>query len=147
MNMYWLFMEKDASLLITMPWISCRGEHSNVHKGSNGGKDRENLCQVGYRVHKLRSGLGRVYPGLENSPIFSALFKGICQVVANRLIGQQFSELWHIEHLANKRNGKVKWIIKYPWDEDLGTQSDGVSRVEFCIPITWRVRVWCSFHP
>ena len=46
-----------------------------------GGTNRENLCLVGYRVRKLRSGPG---PGLINFSIFSALFEGICQVVANR---------------------------------------------------------------
>ena len=50
------------------------------------GTNRENLCRVGYRVSKLRSGPGpgRVY--LIKPSIISALFKGIFRVVDNRLI-------------------------------------------------------------
>ena len=42
-----------------------------------------------------------------NSSIFSALFKGLWRVVANRLIGQQVSALWHHEDCAHKENGTV----------------------------------------
>ena len=45
--------------------------------------------------------------GWLKSSILSALFKGICRVVANRLIGQQFSELWHYKDCTHKENGTV----------------------------------------
>ena len=49
---------------------------------------------------KIRTGLGLPNTSWVNSSIFSALFKGICQVVANQLIGQQFSKLRHHEDCA-----------------------------------------------
>lgn len=52
--------------------------------------NKENLCRVGHRVRNLRSGLG-----------LSRVYEGICQVLANRFIGQQFSELWHCAHEEN----------------------------------------------
>ena len=64
----------------------------------------EKIC-VGYRVLKLRSGpgLGRGLPdaGWINLLKLTASFKGMCRVVANRLIGQQFAELWHCAHEEN----------------------------------------------
>ena len=70
-----------------------------------GGTNRENLCRVGYRVRKLSSGPapGRGLPdaGRINLSIFSASFKGMCRVVANRLIWRRFPELWHCAHEEN----------------------------------------------
>ena len=44
----------------------------------------------------------------EAALLCAALFKGICCVVANRLIGQQFSELWHYEdYYTRKENATV----------------------------------------
>ena len=52
-----------------------------------------------------RSGLPDA--GWIKSSIFSALFKGICRVVANPLMGQQISELRQHENCAHKDNGAV----------------------------------------
>ena len=53
------------------------------------------------------SGLGLPDVGWINSSIFSALFMGICRVVANQLIGQKFSDLWHHDDCVHKENGTV----------------------------------------
>ena len=56
----------------------------------------------------------------KTSSIFSALFKGICWVVAIWLIGQKFSELWHHENCAHKKmaqliRNKQLSLISGPW--------------------------------
>ena len=44
-----------------------------------------------------------------NPSIPSGLFKGICRVVANWMIGQHFSELWHHEDCAHKKMALLIW--------------------------------------
>ena len=56
---------------------------------------------------EIMSGSSLPDEGWINSSIFSALFKGICRVVANRLIGQQFIELWHHDNCVYKENATV----------------------------------------
>ena len=94
-----------------------------------------NWNQDRVRVGFTRCGLDKF------SSIFSALFKGIWQVVDNWLIGQQFSELWYHEDCTHQKWHSFYGINSYPWYQDPGTQSGRVSRVGFCAPITWRVRV------
>ena len=50
---------------------------------------------------EIRTGSGLPDADWINLLIFSAPFKGMCRAVANRLIGQQFSELWHCAHKEN----------------------------------------------
>ena len=67
------------------------------------GTSRESLSRIGYRVCKLRSGLGPG-PGFTRCWL-DKLFDIFCFV--NQSIGQQFPELWHHEDCAQKENGTV----------------------------------------
>ena len=76
-----------------------------------GGTNRKNLCRVGYRERKLRSGPcpGRVYlMQVGKSPqYFQVCSREMCRVVANRFIGQQLSKLWHHKDCSHKENGTL----------------------------------------
>ena len=67
--------------------------------------EKRKLYQVGYRVCKLRSGpgpgCGLPDAGRINFLIFSTSFKGMCRVLAYRLIRRRFPELWHCAHEEN----------------------------------------------
>ena len=54
---------------------------------------------------EIRTGSDLLDGSQIKSSICSHLFKGLCLVVANLLIGQQLSELWHHEDRAHKESG------------------------------------------
>ena len=102
------------------------------------------LSRVSGNEAEIRTGSGLLDGGSIKLSIFSASFKGICRVVANRLIEKQFSELWHCAHevLCSKWYSQYG-INTYPWYQDLGTQSGRVLRTYY---LTCPGRVGWSFH-
>ena len=68
---------------------------------------RENPSQVGYWVHKLKSGPGLPEAVWQNFSIFSGLFEGICRLVAKRSTTQQFLEFFTTKTCTHRVNGSI----------------------------------------
>ena len=135
-----MHLEIGCKQMLQLTCFLPRSPLVKYHHENSGGMT-EKIC-VRYRICKLRPGLGQGWIKLS---IFSASFKRICLILANRFIGQQLSEIWHHEDLWRKWQlvwNKQLSLISGPWHSIESSVSG-----QICPPITWRVQVGCSFHP